>query len=274
MKIINYVYYKNFNLEPEYFFQIIQNKIENDYLGGEIKYDFLNKIKTENYRVSNLILINSLIDNNIVDKKLGKLVNSILINQNYHIPDIFYWFENKTLSTSEKQKITFKIEKNNLSIRDKIMLKQLIDEKSSLKNDINKIIIPIVANISNKFETECNNIIDEYIYLELFEEIKEFILTDCINANSKNIFCQIFLKKYFEVTNVNSNKLINLLKKLIKNKILYKSNLSRGLLLLHKKSSNLNDDKLKKFLLFLKSNGISYGIEFLMKKYNISYKKT
>jgi hypothetical protein len=58
---------------------------------------------------------------------------------------------------------------------------------------------------------------------------------------------------------------------LIKRQSLFKSNLSRGLLILNKSLSNneIINNKLKKFLLFLKNIGITKGLEYLMSKFNI-----
>lgn len=62
---------------------------------------------------------------------------------------------------------------------------------------------------------------------------------------------------------------------LVKNRILFKSNLSRGLLLINniwkEKSIDYNKpiDKMKTFLIQLKKNGITNSIEFLLDQYKI-----
>ena len=61
------------------------------------------------------------------------------------------------------------------------------------------------------------------------------------------------------------------MKKMIKSKILFKSNLSRGLLNLYNSKSTYDQDKFKKILLFLKNLGITNGLETLMSKYKIEF---
>ena len=67
------------------------------------------------------------------------------------------------------------------------------------------------------------------------------------------------------------DKIIDLFNKLIDNKIIFKSNLSRGLLNLinNNKNKKFDDEKFKKILKFLKKKFITRGIEYFMKKYKL-----
>ena len=66
-----------------------------------------------------------------------------------------------------------------------------------------------------------------------------------------------------------NSKILNLFTKLIEEKILFKSNLSRGLILLLKNFVVKEEIKIKNFLLFLKSKCITRNIEHIFKKYKI-----
>ena len=126
------------------------------------------------------------------------------------------------------------------------------------------------------FQLECNNIIEEYFIVKSNDEIKYFIENRCVDAISKNKFCENIINKYFLVNKENSLEILELLLQLIKSRVLFKSNLSRGLLLVNnnwkEKSIDYNKpiDKMKTILIQLKNIGITNGIEFLFNQYNIS----
>jgi len=136
-----------------------------------------------------------------------------------------------------------------------------------------------VDNTEIKTDTlklELDNIIEEYILVRSVDEIKYFIEKRCIDAISKNKFCEFVLDKYFKANKEISNELIELLKQLIKTQVLFKSNLSRGLLLINNNWKDKNVDynkpieKMKGILNFLKSICITKNIEFLFDQYKIS----
>ena len=112
-------------------------------------------------------------------------MNSLIINQNRFISDIYNWFDKKDLSVSEKDKLENKLKLSTLSFRDKTFLKNLLNNKNEIK--VNSIEIddnPIIKNnsYSNKniktnnkieeFSIETLNILNEYLYLNLIEEIE------------------------------------------------------------------------------------------------------
>ena len=69
--------------------------------------------------------------------------------------------------------------------------------------------------------------------------------------------------------------ILDLIKQIIKNQYLFKSNVSRGLILFNNNwktqyNNYVNSiNKMKKLLLLLKNAGITKGIEFLLNQYKI-----
>ena len=49
-------------------------------------------------------------------------INTKIMNQNNHFPDIYYWFQNEKLTTEMKSKIKNKIMNNTLPLREKVLL--------------------------------------------------------------------------------------------------------------------------------------------------------
>ena len=276
-EIISNIYEKKFNYNSEYFINIIEEKINNDYLNISLNQEWLNKYTNENYRKNNLEIIKKLIKNKLLNNKMEILVNSIILNQNKYLSDIYYWFINLNISDNNKLKIK-SILKNNISFREKTLINNLFENNKNIikpiiqknylqKNIIKPIIKPIIQeDNNNRFIIECENIYEEYNYLGLIDEIICFINDNCKTANVKNLFCKIGIEFYLKN---NDNKIITLFDKLIDKKYLYKSNLSRGLSYLIKNNYKYNDKKMIFFLTFLKNKGITKNIEFLIKKHNI-----
>ena len=121
------------------------------------------------------------------------------------------------------------------------------------------------------------NIIEEYLYIESINEVSVFIDTRCKDAISKNKFCQYLFNKYFESSNDISTKILDFVINLVKKQILFKSNLSRGLLLLYNNWKDLVDDfnnpnkKIKELLICLKKLGITKNLEVLLKTHKIEF---
>ena len=110
-KKIIIIYYKKFKYQPSHFFNIIENNINNFYLNSSQNID-------EKIRENNLFILNKLIENNLLDKKLENLVNSIILVQNNYLVDIYHWFKNKDINESNKNKILIKLE--NIDLRTQI----------------------------------------------------------------------------------------------------------------------------------------------------------
>lgn len=281
--IISNLYNKLYSFKSDYLIHIIEDKINNDYLNLKLKEDWLKDFKNENFRKNNLLLISYLINKKYLNQNLNSLIESIIITQNNFLVDIFNWFKfsNNKISKNIKNKILKIIENNNISFRDKTLLLNLINNTNNHnKNNNNSNLVnnttkktnflesnnKIISN-ENRFIIESENIYEEYNYLELIDEVKSYIKENCEQANFKNLFCKIGIEIFLKS---NNNKILILFEKLIKQRYLYKSNLSRGLLYFIKnKKNNYDKTNLVIFLSFMKNKGITRNIEFLLKKYKI-----
>ena len=293
-KVIGNVYtnYANYNIS--YFINIVETKFKHDYLDMEIpeEFDFLKALDDEDKdisevkRINNLNIINALIMINMLNKDLQSQLDSVLLKQTNYFSDIYYWYQNKDLTKETKQTIKNIVTNNALSMRDKVLLDNLLEEEvhQVKKQEGKRETKPVVKKEAIKTDTldiETENIIEEYIYLESIDEIKAFIDERCKDALSKNKFCLYLFNKYFLDSQENSEKLLSLVKSMVKTQILFKSNLSRGLLMLHSKWTNneISPDidyenphkKMKEVLLCLKNMGITKNLESLLKQYKIEY---
>jgi hypothetical protein len=98
-----------------------------------------------------------------------------------------------------------------------------------------------------------------------------------MNPVISNKFCQIMFTKYFESSQENSNSILELSKLLVKKQILFKSNLSRGILSIYNNWSDNSLDynnatkKMKDLLTCLKNMGITKNLETILKTFKIEY---
>ena len=152
-------------------------------------------------------------------------------------------------------------------MRDKILLENLLDNIVDIKINIDTSKFIEISDNEDMFNNSIENIIDEFLYLESNEEIKEFINNECLDADKKNMFCLITIKFFF--TRENIDLILKLFSYLIKNKIIFKSNLSRGINLYMSNNEIKDENKIKKLLQFLKSNNITKNIEHIFKKYKM-----
>ena len=278
-KIINF---KN-NFIPTFFFEIIQEKINIDYVYEDSsmldkKYEFLNKLNDEIFRNNNLILIYNLNKYNYFNKNnnIFNYMTNILINQNKYLIDIYFWFNITKIDINTYQsKITNKIKHLDKYERNYILLNSLLNNEIKDDNKNYNIYDNSINENKKINESETNrtlvkitNLIEEYIYIQSDIEIIEYIKTDCNNYNKKNSFCLELLKAYFKYDSI---EWINLFHILIKNKHLHKSNFSLSFIKYFNNTNINNIKKLKviKLLNFLKENNITKNIEHLFKKYNI-----
>jgi hypothetical protein len=216
--------------------------------------------------------------------------DQIIINQQLFLSDIYYWFnsKNRKLSSGELLKIKEILDKCDISPRDSILLTNLLKE-----NDKNFVIIPqtniinesvietpkvkqkVNVSNSNTISLECNHIIDEYLLIKSIDDLKYFIDNRCVDTINKNKFCEVLINKFFISKKEKVDEIILLIKQLITLRILFKSNYSRGLLLIYNNWDELSIDydnpipKIKLFLSTLKSIGITKGLEHLLEKYKI-----
>ena len=161
--------------------------------------------------------------------------------------------------------------KENNMIRETLMLESLF-QNQDLTTEI-KSTEPAKNKPSNsldEFNIYIENIIEEYIYIGSPEEIINFITNECKDLESKNLFCKELLNRFFNI-DTKSKLICDLFYELINKKIIFKSNISRGLILfLESTPSNKISTNLMEYLLkFLKTNNITKNIEHLFKKYKI-----
>lgn len=287
-KIISNIYKASSNYSPAYFINIIESKFRYDYLDVEIseEFNFLtssddeDKDISESRRINNLNIINCMIKLNMFNENLEKQLDKHMLEQNNHFSDIYYWFQNKPLSNDIKNIIKNKITNNALSMRSKVLLDNLLEDDIVVSKSVVKTSKPVAQEktiITDTLEIESENIIEEYIFLGSLEEIKVFIENRCKDALTKNKFCQYIFNKYFSDSQESSDKLIDLFKVLVKKQILFKSNLSRGLLILYQRWNEIENEydnsskKLKELLICLKNMGITKNLETLLKKYKIEF---
>jgi hypothetical protein len=278
-KIITNVYRLEYNLLPKFFIKIIEGKFMHDYNNIEYADDLMflkefdNEDKTnitaELKRINNLTIIKSLINGNLLNQECANSINNIILEQNNFNIDIYYWFQNVIFDDNLGNKIKHKINNTALQYREKVLLDTLFNEHKIEETDI----VVEKQIITNTLDIEIENIIDEYLYIETLDEIKFFITNRCKDAISKNKFCQILFTKYFDILENDSEKILELIKILIKKQILFKSNLSRGLLLLYNKTKNMDSklekSKMKNLLICLKNMSITKNIEYIYSNYNI-----
>jgi len=113
------------------------------------------------------------------------------------------------------------------------------------------------------------NIIEEYDFLKSSDEVIEFINNECNNINNKNIFCKEVLDFYMGKDIKDG---INLVDELIKKKALFKSNISKGLVMYLNNNTNsgiTNNNKIIQVLKYLKHNNITKNIEHIFKKFKV-----
>ena len=208
----------------------------------------------------------------------------MIINQKVFLPDIYHWFnsKNRELTSDEILKIKLLLKKDNINSRETILLETLINRKPVVekanvtKTNITNILKPVEKAIKvDTLQLECENIIEEYILIKSLDDVKYFIESRCLDAISKNKFCEFLIDKYFMSSHEATTDIVELIKQITKSQTLFKSNLSRGLLLIYnnwKEKSidyNKSTDKIKNLLNILKNIGITKGLEKLMEHYKI-----
>lgn len=290
-KIVSNVYMTVFNFNPEYFYSILEMKFMMDYKNITIqnsKFDFifLNDFNEENKRINNLNIIKTVLNNNMFLPNIKNEIDTILLEQNNYYADIYYWFQNENLTNEQKEIIKTKIINNPLPLREKVLLDNLISNNKESK----KVEKPVKVNLKNKvvqkveekididtLKLESENILEEYLTLDNLEDMRTFIEERCKDALSKNKFCQYVFNRYFEGNSETANKILELVRTLVKKQILYKSNLSRGVLLIHNNWNEVSIDfinpnkKMKDLLLCLKNMGITKYLENLLQENKIDF---
>jgi hypothetical protein len=295
IKILSFVYMKVQSFNISYFYSLVEAKFLLDYTEWDIepnsKYEFIRNLEGETKRINNLILIKNMVENRMLSESVYLVCDNQILNQSVFLPDIFYWFnsKNRELNDQEKDLVRNLLKKNGIGQREIVLLESILNRKiskmvqsSEIKSELNQ---PNqtpkpVSKESERMKTdtlkiECENIIEEYLLIKSIDEVSYFIENRCPDAISKNRFCESLIDKYFGLSKEKANEMIELMKVLTKNQTLFKSNLSRGLLLIYGNWKERSLDyskpleKMKLILSTLKNWGITKGIEYLLEHYKI-----
>lgn len=230
------------NLGPEHFINNIIVNINN---------------ANENIRVGVYDMIKKLININFFNNNIIEHISRIVLNNTSldRLIDTYHWFNNININAyfDDINNVILLCEKNNMN-RERILIESIV-EKTPVK-----IIYNDVINIDN----DINVIIEEYLNDENIENISKFVETECKEIDDKNNFSKIVFLNYIKTFD---NKLFDMLETLINNKILFKSNLSKGLLLTQ--DSNIDRDAIINILKFLKNQNITKNIENMFRKYKV-----
>lgn len=236
------------NLTPERFIENIISNINNN---------------DENIRIKIYELVRKLINCTFFNVTLIDYISDIVLNNTIsdHYIDTYYWFNGLEIFFDKYidriNDIIVLCGNNNMN-REKILIESLIDK------------IPIKINCEDDIEiiehnNKINNIVEEYLKNENVENILNHVQIECKNIDDKNNFAK---NVFLNFVNTFNTKLFNMLENLIKEKILFKSNLSKGLLILLE-DMDINKEAIVNILKFLKNQNITNNIENIFKKYKV-----
>jgi hypothetical protein len=124
-RIITGLYQQVQQYNISYFISIVETKFKLDYCNKSNEdslFDFINSLdetKTDSNRINNIILIKNLVEYKILSEKIYEYCDNIIINQSFHLADIYNWFNirNKKLNQSEINIIKKHLLKPNLESR-------------------------------------------------------------------------------------------------------------------------------------------------------------
>jgi hypothetical protein len=288
-----YHIFKNIEIKEQYIISI-KNLLNNNDIQLRDKVLLENLINGNNediesntkiiFKKKNTVINTSdFIQQNIHIKSLSHINNILLPENNILLPENNIVLSKNNIVLSENNIVLSEnnivLPENNtvllkrnvlLQINNSSSLSHINNTTTQLKNkivNIKKTQFTVNQTINN---IELENILEEYFFIDNSESLEEYITLNCIGTIPKNKICEFIIDKYFNLENKKNKKLLLLFKLLIKKKILFKSNLSRALNSILVNKNNYSNEKIKIFLLFLKNNGITNGLEALMKKYEIN----
>ena len=203
-----------------------------------------------------------LINSKNFNKKIISVVSKYVVETNF-VPDIYFWFSKKTIKeidpiTNYNVILTNKLSED-INNRFVVLLKNLLDNndikyEEDIENESDSESICDINYESNKsnFEIETDNIIEEYLLLEDFDEIINFLDKYKNDIENIKIFTYNLLNVYFNSTMSNLDKFkklfINLKKKKLIRSETFKESLS-NLLNNEGKDDYLNfDNKMSKII--------------------------
>lgn len=243
---------KRLNLFPEEFIDLIKNNV---YTNND------ESIRSACYGIIKLLVKYEFFNTNIM-KFISEYI--IHIEDKTKYIDCYNWFNGldiKAIECYKKDILNISIKCNNENMnRETILIDSLVDIKKQ-----QEAVIFEEYNDEDTFTTSIINILDEYKFLKSIDEVIEFINIECDNINNKNTFCMEVIEHY----NNNLDEGIELVDLLIKKKALFKSNISKGLVMYLNKHENPESNKICIILKYLKNNNITKNIEHIFKKYKI-----
>lgn len=270
-----------------------QQKFYTDYLKNDIEElnnlydtDFLSNITTieleglcndekivkkKSMSLSNIKFIVKIYQKGLLDKKPFENIVNILIQQSCinsveSLIEILNVFEEED---DVLQKLSLKL--NKISKKKSLDFRLQFIYEEALKRYYGKQTIKITYNkttFNNKIETKkiyqngCINIIDEYIELEEYNEVKEFLYESNNNYTELCYFVEILFFKTVCGLNKDYTKLKNLFKQINKEKLLKLVHIKKGINYLIQNCIDLkmdyptSEENIKKFIKFLTLNKI------------------
>jgi len=284
--IISKLYNELFNLQPIFFINILEAKVNYDYMKCELTdvFSFLKEqddiISPETKRINHMIIIKNMIEHKKLNQSFVDYFDKLILNQNIYYSDIYYWFQNNSLTSCMKQTIKSIILNNALPLRDKVLLDNLLLSETKEPSNMTSVTTTVKETKDNNIsidtlEIESFNIIDEFLHMNSYNDVKKFIDTRCKDAISKNNFCKYILFKYFESSNDMSIILLDFIDNLINKQYLFKNNFNKGLLSIYEDWDDISldfnntDNKMNKLLNNFKTINNTKNLEHIFKKFKI-----
>ena len=225
---IKEVYNILFGYDEKYFISLIEYKFKFDYsdqkpiFENKIILDEIHQLNSEENRINNLNLILIFIKNGFFNKNILDNISDLLMNSEY-IPDINYFVSddyvkknytflnyheilkskiNQTMNSRYKVILNsifenFGIEYKNYNERSNSITSTDLDNEM-LNYDINLKTVESFEQFKSKIEIEIDNIIEEYLLIEDFEEINNYLEN---NENINNFMTELF--NYYFKNNLN-----------------------------------------------------------------------
>jgi hypothetical protein len=248
---------KRLNLYPEEFITLVKETINsND--------------ETERqacFIIIKILVRHKLFNENIIDYMSKKIIST---NDKSRYIDCYHWFNGLDIIKDYKNdilNIANKCNNENMN-REKILIESLIDIKNEFVDEIDGDDgddEDYFEEEIDSFNTSVINILEEYQFLKSIDEVIEFINSECKDINNKNLFCMEVINSFKD----NLSDGLNLVDTLIKKRVLFKSNISKGLVMYLNKNENNNSTNIVQILKYLKNNNITKNIEHIFKKYKV-----
>jgi hypothetical protein len=239
---------KRLNLYPEEFIDLIKlNIISNE---------------SETERSACFTIIKLLINNSFFNENIIKYISNIVLNNKSRYIDVYNWFNGLNINEYKDDILNIANKCNNENMnREAILIESLLDNQKVM-TEVSQEILLEESFVEN---TSMINILEEYNFLKSVDEVIEFINSECNNINNKNLFCKEILDFYMDKDIKDG---INLVDELIRKKVLFKSNISKGLIMCLN-NNNYNNNKIIQVLKYLKNNNITKNIEHIFKRFKV-----